>query len=284
MAKTAFAAAFLLSLALLGAVSANFEARSLDVAISLNPDGSAHVQETLQMFINGQQYIDLYESSVVFNDLSSWRTRTGLEDLQNHITRAAVSFESFRIRPQPVERCNLVSQTCFASLVWEYDITPIEPNASGILKMESYKPRTTLYSLNTAALNFPLSKTGDIILAKGTSLRFEMPSDAAKIFFSKLPSNLAENSTDFRFDMKTNRRFYSGPLRAFEWSGETLPQFELSYEREEPLEKEIIDFFAGFQNGIFDALRSSEGGAIILLCLLFVVSAVSLHTVSRSPS
>lgn len=275
-----FALALLLSLA--ATASAGFEARALDVTLSLNPDGSAHVAETVQIYISGQQYIDLYENSVVFNDLSSWRTRTGIDDLQNHITRAVVLFDTFRIRPQPIERCNLVSQTCFASIVWEYDVSPISPNQTGVLKLDRYKPRTTLYSLNTEALNFPLSKTGDIILARGTTLRVELPTDSSKISFSKIPAAITGEDGAFRFDSKTNKRYYVGPSRAFEWSGETLPQFELTYEREEPLEREIIEFFSSIQTSIFNSLSSQDGIAIILLGVLFVASAVSLHSLSRS--
>ncbi len=281
MGKTAHFALLLALICLVPSVFAGFEARALDITISLNPDGSAHVSEVVQIYISGQQYIDLYESSVVFNDLSSWRTRTGIEDLQNHITRAVVSFGTFRIRPQPLERCNLVAQTCFASIVWEYDISPISPNQTGVLKLESYKPRTTLYSLNTEALNFPLSKTGDIILAKGTSLRMEIPSDASKISFSKIPANIAGEESSFRFDAKTNKRYYFGASRVFVWSGETLPQFEMTYEREEPLEKEIIDFFSSIQSFIFSSMNSQDGAAIIFIGVVFVASVLSLHSLTR---
>lgn len=280
--KAASLVAAMLAVLALPQAFASFEERSLLVSFALNPDGSAHVQETLSIYISGQQSIDLYEGSVVFNDLSSWRTRTGIEDLQNHVTRAVTSLETFRIRPQPVENCNMVAKTCFASIVWEYDVYPISPNQSGLLKTDSYKPRTTLYRLNTEALNFPVSKTGDIILAKGTTLHIEIPAGAERISFSKIPASLPDGEASFRFDSKTNKRYYIGTVRAFEWSGETLPQFDLSYEIEGSLDDEMLNFFKSFQSSIFASLRSEQGLAVIFVLVVALASAVALHSASRS--
>lgn len=273
----AFAALMLAALAF-----ADFEQRQLNVFIIANPDGSAHVEESVRMFITGQQSIDLYENSFVYNDLSSWSSRTGLGDVSNHVTRAITNVERLRIRPNTVDGCNTVAKTCYATLVWDYDVSDISQNQTGLVKRDSYKPRTTRFSINPNALAFPVSKNGDIILAKDVELKITVPDDAQKVFFSKLPTNMAESDTPFVYDQTANQKYYSGPHRTFIWSGETLSQFELSYEREDSLESEILSFFSNIQKRIFSLVISWEGVALLALAGIFAVSITALHSQSRS--
>jgi len=272
----AFAALLLASLA-----SADFEQRSLKVSIIVNPDGSAHVEESIRMFITGQQSIDLYENSFVYNDLSSWSNRTGLGDISNHVTRAITSVERLRIRPNTVDGCNTVAKTCYATLTWDYDVSDISQNQTGLVKRDYYKPRTTRFSINPSALAFPVSKNGDIILSKEAELKVTIPDDSQKVFFSKIPTNMVEAETPFTYDRNANQKFYTGPQRAFSWSGETLSQFELSFEREDSLESEILSFFSNLQKRIFAIIISWEGVALLVLAGIFALSVTALHSKSR---
>ncbi len=273
----------------LGLVAADFEERSLSVDIIINSDASAHVEESIAMFISGQPSRDLYESPYVYNDLSSWRERTGIDDIQNHITRAVASIENLRVRPQPVGQCNNVAKTCHATLVWEYDVNPISQNQTAFVKADYYKPRTTRYSVNREAFGIPvgenssivLNRNGDIKISRLAQLEITIPHDAQKVFFSKPPGNLEEGA-QFSYDQATGKKYYVGKSRAFIWSGETLPQFELSYEREDTLESEIFTFFATLQYRVFSLIVSYEGIALILLAAIFAASVIALHSLSRS--
>lgn len=281
MRKTFLAFAFAL-LIFAGAARAEFELRSLDVSLSVNPDGTAHATEEAMLFITGNQSTSLYEQSIVYNDLSSWATRTGISDIRTHISRAYAELRDLRVRPQPLSNCNNLAQTCYATLVLDYDIFPIQnKTASGIVSADLYKPRTTKYSLKTEAFTFPRTKTDDIILPKGTSLKITLPQEASYITFSKVPDNLAGESALFRFDPKVGATYYFGPARVFLWSDQTLSQFSLSYEIEKPLEAEVLEFFNELETRIFSSVFSFEGFAYLLAAASVLISAIWLHSLEQ---
>lgn len=255
----------------------NFELRKLDVQLTLNPDASAHATEAFRLFINGSQSKELYRSSMVYNDLSTWTDRTGISDLRTHISRAQADIENLRVRPQLPDACNQPADTCYGTITLDYDVYPHPSAGSGLLKALNYKPRTTRYSLQAQAFSFPLSKTGDIILPKEATLRVAVPDDATHLAFSRPPDNLAPEVALFRYDSKTNTTYFTGTQRDFVWTGETLSAFEVSYEREEPLDAEMLKFFTGLQRQIFGLFLSPDGLAWLLVALLALVSVLRLH-------
>ncbi|MBS3069834.1 hypothetical protein J4441_05710 [Candidatus Micrarchaeota archaeon] len=265
------AAAFALLFLLSGTAFASFEFRSLSVQISINPDASAHVEEHISIFITGNQSRQIYEDSRLFNDLSTWRERLQLEEIRHHISRAAADITHFRTRPDPVERCNPQLETCFASLTFDYDIPATAANfpGGGLIIAQNYKPRTWRYALNPQALSFETSKNGDIIISKQITLSISIPQDSKKIFFSRTPDGL-NAAGDFTRD-GSNALYYAGTARSFSWSGQTLSQFEFSFEREESLENEVLQFFKSAQERISYLFFSPEGPA-----LLIMLAAVSL--------
>jgi hypothetical protein len=272
---------FLLAFVLLTTlVSANFELRSLDVALTLNPDGSAHATETSRLFINSSQSIDLYENSFVYNDLASWIDRTGIGDLRVHVSRATSDLRNVRVRPGPVESCNILANTCYAIFVVDYDIYPLPVNGTGILGQEVYKPRTTRYTLLSDELSLPRSKTGDIILPKEMTLHIAVPDEATRLSFSRAPDNLA-NDTHFRYSPETGQTYYTGETRQFAWAGQTLSKFTVTYELERSLDSEILGFFNGLQSQVFMTAFSWSGLAYGLAAAAILLSLVWLHALSR---
>ncbi|MFA5107934.1 MAG: hypothetical protein WC492_00155 [Candidatus Micrarchaeia archaeon] len=273
-----FASLAAIFLLFMGMAFADFELRTLTVTITMNPDGTAHATEEAVLFITGNQSINLYEDSVVFNDLSSWTTRTGISDLRTHVSRAYVEISDLRVRPQPVSKCNNLAQTCYASLILDYDITPISLQQGGIVSANLYKPRTTKYSLRSEVFSFPRTKTDDIILPKGTTLEMILPASASLISFSRVPDNVQDEQSMFRFDSKTSSTQYFGTVRVFSWSGQTLSQFTLSYDIEQSLEEEITSFFSYVQTRIFNAFFSQDGIAYILVVATILLSLIWLHS------
>lgn len=275
-----FGAVLLLSLlAFFGLPLGAFELRSLSVGITMNADGSAHVEESIQVFITGAQSRQVYEDSKFYNDLSTWRDRLGLAEIRQHVSRAEADIVRFRIRPDPVERCNALLATCFATITFDYDALAASPkaNQSGLVIVQNYKPRTSLYLLNPQALSFETSKGGDIIIPKGTSLSIAIPQDSKKIFFSRAPDNLRDSQDDFLRDSHDGVKYYAGSARSFEWADQTLSQFEFSFEREESLETEVLQFFQSMQQRISSLLFSAEGPAIILLLAVVSFSVFYLN-------
>ena len=273
-------AAALFALFLLAApLSAAFEMHSLQVTISVNPDGSAHAQEVISFVINSTESRDLYESTFKYNQLSDYAERIGLSDIRHHVSRAQADISGLRIRPQPVERCNELLGICQASLIFDYDVNA-SANATGLFLTDNYKPRTTKFSLNPNALSFDTTTAGDIILNKGTTLTIVLPKDATKIYFSKEPDNIASEA-NAQYEIDGNINYYVGPERKFSWSGETLPQFELSYEREDSLEGEIMQFFKKGQESLTAVVFSSQGIASFLIAAVLLASVLYINRLKK---
>lgn len=250
-----------------------FTLRSLEVAVTIYPDGTAHVAETVRLFINDTQSIDLYTQSMQYNDLSSWMSRTGITDLRTHINSASLDLRNLRVRSREVDSCNQVVGTCLATLVLEYDVYPPGQDKPGIVAMDPYKPRTIRYSLLPSAFSLPRSATGDILLSSQIQLRVVLPEEAKAIRFSQPPSSLGNEADRTQVDPNSD---YRGSDRQFVWK-EPLSGFKLTFEREESLESEIFSYFSALQNGIFTTFFSPQGAAFALLAALALGSVLWLH-------
>jgi len=270
-------AAIMLVLAL--PLFAGFEPRSLDVFITLAPDGGAHVAETLNFAITTQESRDIYEATFKYNQLSDWKERLGLEDIRHHVSRAQAEFYDLRIKPQSVERCNQFTSQCAASLSFDYEARA-GPNVTGLLVADNYKPRATKYSLNENALSFDTTKSGDILLSKTTKLSITLPKDAESIHFSEKPNNLLSDPAA-EFEIRDNVEYYTGTERTFYWQDRTLSKFELTYEREDTLEAEVVQFFRGAQESISRSVFSSQGLASLIIIGIVLASAIYLNRMRK---
>jgi len=262
-------------------LSAGFELRSFKVSLTLNPDGSAHASEVARLFIDGNSSIRLYEDSILFNDLSSWISRTEIGDLRTHVSRAYVDIVDLRVRPQPVEKCNNLAETCYATIILDYDIYPIDADSAGLVITDTYKPRTTKYSLRSEAFSFSRSKTDGIILPKGYEIEIAVPEDSKFITFSRVPDNVPDESSQFRYDSYSGNNYYLGSVKKFSWSNQTLSQFSLTYEMEQSLEGEISSFFSDMQSKIFLLIFSESGIAYILAAISLILPAIWLHSLEK---
>ncbi|MFA6214348.1 MAG: hypothetical protein WC717_03655 [Candidatus Micrarchaeia archaeon] len=276
--KAAIIMAFGLLLAA-GMPHADFSMKSLSVFVNINLDGSANIDEQLEMVINGSSSRDLYDATrATYSDLTTWKNRTGLPEMRHHVTRAKTEVTELRIIPQAIERCNSFLGTCYATVVIDYKI-PAGQNGSGLIQVDRYKPRTLRYSLKQDALSFEQTETGDLILPTGTVISIAIPANAEKIFFSTVPTNLAgEPEEDFKYDSTSNTRYYIGGKRIFKWSGNALSKFQFTYEVELPLETEVVDFFVGSQNTVSDLVFGPQGFAALFIAL---TAAASFYYVNK---
>ncbi len=274
---------FLLVAALLMANSA-FGAFGLEehaVTVTLNHDGSAHVEEKIDFIISGANSRQLYESSLEYkNDLATWKERLELPDVRHHVSLATVSIDGIRVQPQPVRNCNSFVESCEASLVFDYNVLAPVANRTGLLALDNYKPRTTRHALNSNALSFELTTTSELLLPKDTVLAIELPRDARRIYFSKQPDNVGTDAK-FASDPAGKVRYYAGDLRSFQWSGQTLPRFELSYELEGSLESEMVGYIGDLQGSVLGVIFGRQGLAVVGLALVIVVSAVYISSIRK---
>ena len=259
--------AVLFALLLLAAIPrADFSSKSLNVMININPDGSANVEEQLDIIMNGTASRELYDTTrTVYSDISTWKDRTQLPEMRQHISRAKADMSDIRITPQPVERCNSFLGICHALFIVDYKVIATQ-NGSGLVKVERYKPRTARYSLQQEALSFEQTKTGDLLLPAGTQISISVPSGAEKIYFSTAPSDIAaEEGGKLLYDSSTNLRYYVGAKRTFTWQDNTLSKFQFTYEIESPLEDEVIAFFSDTQNATTQLLFGPQGIAAFIM-------------------
>lgn len=264
---------------LAGLANAEFSMKSLSVFVNINLDGSANIEERLDIVINGTSSRELYEiTRSVYSDLTSWRERTKLSEMRHHVTRAKAEIVDLRIIPQAIERCNSFIGICHATVLINYKVEANQ-NGSGLVKVERYKPRTIRYSLQQDALSFEQTKTGDLILPADTVISISIPQNSEKIFFSTVPTNLKDEPEEsFRYDSSSNSRHYIGSKRTFTWSGNVLSKFQFIYEVELPLETEVVEFFVGNQKKVSELLFGPQGPAAIFIML---ISSLSFYYINR---
>ncbi|MEM4554360.1 MAG: hypothetical protein QXT25_00725 [Candidatus Anstonellaceae archaeon] len=275
----AFAKAILLLVILFSPLChSDFTMRSISVFIRINQDGSANIEEKFTIMLNGSSRQIYEDTRAVFSDLATWRERTGLSEVRHHISRAYADIKNLRVLPQAIERCNPYLDLCHATLILTYEV-PASKQGSGLVKVDWYKPRTAKYSIQTPALSFEQTRTGDLILPPNTNIVFAIPPIAEKIYFSSLPFNIAEeDESQFRYDYTSNLRYYIGKERVFSWKGDTLSKFQFTFEIEYPLETEAIEFFKEAQAAVLGLFLGQDGLAAILL---FAAAAASLYYFNR---
>jgi hypothetical protein len=278
-ADWALPAAFLALLVLSGMPHADFSMRSLSVFVNVNLDGSANIEEKLELVVNGTPSRELYDATrATYSDLTKWKDLTLLPEMRHHVTRAKTELIDLRIIPGAIERCNSFMGLCYATVTIGYRL-PSGQNGSGLVKVDRYKPRTAHYYLQQDALSFEQTKTGDLILPTGTVISISIPVGAEKIFFSTVPTNLADApDEDFKYDTASNNRYYVGNERIFKWSGNALSKFQFTYDVELPLETEVVDFFVGSQKSVSDLLFGPQGAAAFFL---IIAAAASFYYFNR---
>jgi hypothetical protein len=258
------------------AMPENFELRKLEIAISLYPDGTAHVVETMRIFINTTQAIRLYQDTMQYNDLSTWVNRTGIDDLRVHINPAAVLIDNLEVHSKSPDNCNSLIGICFATLALEYDVRSSPSSKTAILLMEKYKPRTIRYTFQSEVLLLPKSSTGDVLLSPTTTLRLILPPDASNIRFSQIPSNLADETANLRYNPSQG---YFGPIRQFTWTDQTLSKTPIIFEREATLQAEVFEYFNNLQKALLENALSYNGMALVLVFVVLLISAIWLHNI-----
>ena len=270
-------AVFLL-IAIAGALAADFRLQSLSVFMNVNQDGSVNVEENLALAMNGSSTQLYRDTRSAYSDLATWQNRTGLSEMRHHVSRAAADITNLRVLPQAISSCNPYVDLCLATVTLDYTVIATSENGSGLVEVSYYKPRTARYSIQQDALSFDQTKTGDLLLPPSTNITISIPLEAEKIHFSSVPQNLQGNGADFRYDQTSSTRYYTGTQRIFGWRGDTLSNFQFTYEIEFPLETEVVQFFQSSQNSVISLFLGPEGLAALIL---IAAGAASVYYFNR---
>ncbi len=253
---------------------AEFKLQNVGVEIKIAEDGTANVEEKTDIIVFGEYSMQLYESGFNTNTLAGWREITGITEIKTHVGTKSVVVKNVLIRPQPLQKSKSALDVWYGQIIVDYVAVPYYDKDdkpvknTGVVSMDSYKPRTTRYALNENALDFPRTNTGDIKLDEETTLSITQPAGALMIYVNPITSDLHDIQLP-------------APARKLSWSGLTLVQFSLVYEVEESLDKEVLGFFSDLQDSIRTSLLSQEGIAAVVVAAIMVLSYFYLRLSRR---
>jgi len=231
----------------------------------IQPDGSAKVSESIKLFLYDEANEE-YDNGFNRNDLSFWSTITEIQDVKQHVNPAKVEISDFIVRPQPRSKCNPIQGTCHGELILEYtakpsynttqegDKVPIE--GTGLFSVEKYKPRTTKYTIDPEALSFTKTSKGSLLLEENIYLRMGLPQETVVLDLNPKPE-------DIDADLPAR-------INELEWNDIILVKFSVVFEVEEPLEKEVSEFFYDLFGSIQEILTGEYGGALLAIIIIII--------------
>jgi len=246
-----------------------FTITALDMTVEVNDDGSAEITEEIYLLITTDYHISVYSNGLTQNDLASWSSLTGLSDVRYHVDNREVDVQNVIVRPQPVSRCNPLADLCHGELKITYRVAAYENkdgtavNDSGLFSADSYKPRTTLYSLNSQALSFEESDFGDVILGNKQRLTFVFPEKATLIEVVPLPEGIDKGEI--------------GQVKELSWENTVLARFGIVFEVEESLDAEVLQFFMDSRASLTGLVSGPEGPALVILAVILVGAYIHLQ-------
>ncbi|MFA5077026.1 MAG: hypothetical protein WC488_01225 [Candidatus Micrarchaeia archaeon] len=265
----------LLSLLLVASVVfANFQLQNQEIAVKISEDGSAIVEERLNLIVFSQYSMQLYETGYDKNTLAGWQEITNISEIKAHVSTKDSDVRDLIIRPQPLEKSLSAGDVWYGQIILDYSVYPYydkygEPiNGTGLVQIEKYKPRTTRYTLNGGAFNLPRTERGDIRLDKDTTLAITPPPNSMITSLNPLPHDLSGAKLPLR-------------SRVLSWNGLTLVQFSFEYEIEQSLDKEVLQFFSEVQNSIRASLVSTEGFAAVGIAVFLILAYFYLRLSRR---
>ncbi|HIH23105.1 TPA: hypothetical protein HA238_05230 [Candidatus Micrarchaeota archaeon] len=290
----AFLVVFML-LALLSISVAEFKLTTAEMTVnSIQKDGSAKVTERIKFVVIGGYEQSKYKDGVNNNDLGWWVSTTGIGEIRKHVTETAVDVSNFRLRPQPLKKCDPFLNLCHGELVLEYDARPYyDKNTSdhiegtGLFTTTNYKPRTTRYSLNSNVLLFrnvntvqpmqpntsssPPSTTENIIIIdKNVYFTIQFPQNTILLDASQLPE-----SSDISLPDK---------VASLSWTNTILSHFTLVFDVEESLDKEVVEFFSSTPLIIQEIFFGKYGPAVLIIVIVLLGSYLLLNVSAKKRS
>ncbi len=264
----------LILLMLISLLHAEFLIDRVDVVISdIQPDGSAHVHESIKFVMFGNYSASIYDSGIENNELSFWSTNTGLKDVKFHVNPAVVDIRDFRLRPQPRTQCNPIQGICHGELILDYLAYPSYNNSNmttentGLFTLDKYKPRTIRYTINPEALSFTTTPEGNIILDKNVYFTVKMPTDSVTLDVNPLPTNV-------NIDLPAH-------VDTLSWNDIVLVKFSLVFDVEEGVDQEVSDFFSGILLGVSQTLGGPYGIPLIIVIIALIGSYLYIMTAKR---
>jgi len=247
-----------LFIGLLGLNYAAFNYDRSEMKIYLNNEGGAHIVEKITLRIDDETSAAIYdENMAITNDITSWKTRTGIQNIKYNVNTNHVKLFNLRVTPQPKIRLSLINPSYEGVLEIEYDVTNISD-------VQLIKSRTYQYKFKKEALSFATTDEKKLILNENRHLYIYVPDDSYIVSVDPKPQNIDLLTSD-------NKEFY--------WRGKTiLENFNLVFVHEISMKDEVEFYFKDMINKSISFVNSDGGFYLgimvgILLITYFVIKS-----------
>ncbi len=226
MNKAALLMALFSSIYMFSTASAYFNVTYLNTTAILNHNTSAHVVETLTIFVSNSS-IGQYEQDrrAINLTLSEWQKALSTSLIVEHIINPRTSIYGFTFLPGPIGYTNNYGGTAIITMdYYVYNVTSVQNVA----------PRQFEYTFNNSVLNFQHTSSGEQ-LPPNTRFNIVIPQGTSAISVYPSPDSPNPSFTGN----------YSGKT-VFSWyESEPLSKFTFAYTQPQSMESEVIDYFSG---------------------------------------
>ncbi len=253
--------ALLLLMAFVAVASADnvtgFDDYSLTVTVTANPDGTAHVDEEVQL-IASPNVFDLYKNSLRSTRLtiSDWQNTTGSKNLRYHILATPMNT---RVFPHPLQPFTYVDKSV-AIITVEYD------TSAPVFNVTAAGPRKTLYAFNPQVLSFENAPEGQVLPENTVLVINILPNSKAENILPRptSPADAAQGKPSTAISYMWNATGGAIPLTS------SSSSFDFSFITEQSIDAEVSAYFASMQAQTKELLFSNYGLLLVILALIFI--------------
>jgi hypothetical protein len=216
----------MLTFALLAVLSVNayFNVTYINTTVILNSNNSAHVVESLNLFISNSSINQYLQDRPAINlSLSDWQTALGTSYLVEHILNPKSSVYAFTFLPGPISYSGTDGN---AQLTMSYYV-------NNVTTVQEIAPRKFQYTFNNSVFNFAHAASG-ATLPQIARLNIITPQNSQIVSINPVP--------DYpKISFVSN---YTGST-TFSWYGGTLlSSFTLSYIITQSPGQEVLNYFS----------------------------------------
>ena len=238
----------------LPSVNAYFNATSLNTTIVLSQNNSAHIVESVNLYISNSSFTQYVQDRQAINfTLSQWQSALNTNLLVEHILNPKSSVYSFQFLPGPITYYGNYGD---AQLTLSYYVRNITSSSE-------ISPRRFEYVFNNTVFNFLHTASGQT-LPSNARLNIVVPNGAQIVTIYPVP--------DYpRLSFIGN---YTGSTTFSWYSADPLSSFTFSYILLQSPGQEVSEFFSNLLSNYSDLIFLLVG-AIVLVLLVYLYIRVS---------
>jgi hypothetical protein len=230
----------------------SFTYEKSEMHIYLNNDGGARIVEKITLRIHDDASATIYDQNMaITNDITSWKTRTGINEIKYNVNTNHVSIFNLRVTPQPKVPLSMINPFYEGILKIEYDVR-------GISDVELIKARTYQYKFKKEAFSFTTVDEKRIILSENRHIYIYVPEDSHIVSIEPKPQNIDILS-------KYDKTFY--------WRGQTiLENFNFVFVHEISMREEVETYFNDVLNNSIKFVNSDGGFYLGIIIGILIIT------------